>query len=145
MHRRSMMCLLQETFIWIEKLSDDDLKPLPIEVKEELLGCGLVLPLCHANIRWPISCRVGASDASLSHGGRAATLVTPVVAQTLYRFAEHSGEHIRLDWEKGAVQPPSEMRAAPAELEELVTDLLGTRQKHAALHIVNTSAYLRLA
>lgn len=123
MHRRNMMCLLQDTFLWIESLGDEDRKPLPTSVREELLSCGLVLPLCHSNIRWPISCRLGASDASLSHGGRAATLVTPAIAQTLYRYAEHKGEHVRLDWARGAVQPPSEMRQAPQELEELVADL----------------------
>ena len=123
MHRRSMMCLLQDTFIWIENLEDGDRKPMPISVREELLSCGLMLPLCHSNVRWPISSRLGASDASLSMGGRAATLVTPGVSQTLYRFAEHKGEHVRLDWEKGAVQPPSSMRPAPRELELLISDL----------------------
>ena len=123
MHRRSMMCLLQDTFIWIENLEDGDRKPMPISVREELLSCGLMLPLCHSNVRWPISSRLGASDASLSMGGRAATIVTPGVSQTLYRFAEHKGEHVRLDWEKGAVQPPSSMRPAPRELELLISDL----------------------
>ena len=122
-HRRSMMCLLQETFIWVEKLNDGDNKRLPVEVKEELMACALLLPLCHSNIRWTVSCRVGASDASLTHGGRAASLVSPTVANTLYRFAEHKGEHVRLDWEHGAVCPPSEMRQAPSELEQLIRDL----------------------
>ena len=81
------------------------------------------LPLCHSNIRWTVSCRVGASDASLAHGGRAASLVSPTVANTLYRLAEHKGEHVRLDWEHSAVCPPSEMRQAPSELEQLIQDL----------------------
>ena len=123
MHRRNMMCLLQETFIWIESLKDTDAKPLPVAVREELLACGLMLPMCHSNIRWPVSCRVGASDASLSHGGRAAALVSRPVAQTLYRYAEHKGEHVRLDWQSGGVQPPSTMHQAPAELEQLISDL----------------------
>ena len=110
------MCLLQDTLLWAEKLNDSDRKQLPIGVKEELLSCALLLPLCHANIRWSVSCRVGASDASSTHGGRAAALVTPSIAQTLFRFAEHKGEHVRLDWAKGQVQ-------APKELEELLLSL----------------------
>ena len=123
MHRRSMMCLLQETFLWIEKLGDSESRPLPIAVREELCSCALVLPLCHSNIRWPVSCRLGASDASLTHGGRAAALVPPAVAQTLYRFAEHRGEAVRLDWVHGALEPPSTMQQAPEELQELVANI----------------------
>ena len=123
MHRRSMMCLLQETFLWIEKLGDSESKPLPIAVREELCSCALMLPLCHSNIRWPVSCRLGASDASLTHGGRAAALVPPAVAQTLYRFAEHKGEAVRLDWVHGALEPPSTMQEAPEELQELVSNI----------------------
>jgi hypothetical protein len=123
MHRRNLMCILQDTFIWIEKLSDTDSKPLPTAVREELLCCGLVLPLCHSNIRWGVSCRIGASDASLEKGGRAAALVSPSVAQTLYRFAEHRGEHVRLDWSNGSIEPTSEMKRAPSELEDIIRDL----------------------
>lgn len=117
------MCLLQETFLWIERLKDSDRKSLPVAVKEELLASALLLPLCHSNIRWNVSCRVGASDASSTHGGRAAALVSPSVAQTLYRFSEHRGEHVRLDWENGQVAHPSTMRQAPEELEALLSSL----------------------
>ena len=129
MHRRSLMCILQDTFLWIERLKDWDSKPLPTSVREELLCSGLMLPcclyviLCHSNAKWEVSCRIGASDASLSHGGRAATIVSQPIARTLYRYAEHKGEHIRLDWEKGQVQVDSEMRRAPRELEDLIGDL----------------------
>lgn len=123
MHRRSLMCILQDTFLWIERLKDGDSKPLPTSVREELLCSGLMLPLCHSNAKWEVSCRIGASDASLSHGGRAATIVSQPIAHSLYRYAEHKGEHIRLDWEKGQVQVDSEMRRAPRELEDLIGDL----------------------
>ena len=117
------MCLLQETFIWIERIKDGDRKALPTSVKEELLSCALLLPLCHTNVRWNVSCRIGASDASTTHGGRAATIVTPPITQTLFRFAEHKGEHVRLDWAKGQVEPPCSMHQAPEELESLLLSL----------------------
>eukprot|EP00435_Cladocopium_sp_Y103_P007248 s2633_g2.t1 len=122
MHRRSLMCLLQETFIWIETLGESESRPLPPAVREELLWCALCLPVAEANIRWEVSNRVGCSDASLTGGGRGATLTTEPIAQTLYRFAEHKGEHIRLDWESGGLAPDSSMQHVPVELEELLGD-----------------------
>lgn len=70
-----------------------------------------------------MSCRIGASDASSLHGGRAAALVNVSAAQTLYRFAEHRGEHVRLDWDRGAIEPISHMQRAPPELEDLIRDV----------------------
>lgn len=122
-HRRNLMCILQDTFTFIEKLKDGESRPLPPSVKEELICSGLVLPTCHSNIRWGVSKRVGASDASLSHGGRCASLVTSPIAQTLYRYSEHKGEHVRLDWSIGAIAPESQMHRAPAEIEQLLSDL----------------------
>ena len=122
MHQRILMSLLQEAYPWVEKLSEKGPSRLPASVREELLTLALTLPLCHANIRWQVSCRVGASDASLAGGGRAATLTTPPIAQTLYRFSIHKGEHVRLDWKKGALCPPSHMSQAPSELEELMME-----------------------
>lgn len=123
LHRRLAMSILQDTYLWVEKLPDAESRTMPAKVREELLGCALILPLCHSNIRWSVSKRIGASDASSQHGGRAAALVNQSTANTLYRFAEHRGEHIRLDWEKGAVQPISQMERAPPELERVVQDL----------------------
>ena len=122
MHRRSLMCLLQETFTWVETLDDKISKPLPPAVREELIWCTLVLPVAEANIRWEISNRIGCSDASLSGGGRAAAWTTTPLAQTLYRFAEHKGEHVRLDWTHGGLIPESSMSRAPSELEAILGD-----------------------
>lgn len=122
MHRRALMCLLQETFVWIETLDEKESKPLPIAVKEELLTAALCLPLAHSNIRWEVSSRIGCSDASLKGGGRGATLTTPSIAQSLYRLAEHRGEHVRLDWAAGALAPASDMKQAPLEIEQLMLD-----------------------
>ena len=120
MHRRIFMCLLQETYIWIEKFKNNETKKMPPVVKEELLWMGICLPLMHSNARWPVSKRVGATDASTTGGGRAATGTSQNVADTLYRFAEHRGEACRLDWETGYLAPPSSMNGAPEELESLM-------------------------
>ena len=128
MHRRIFMSLLQETYLWIEKLGNGQRKKLPTRVSEELYWVALCVPLMHANARWPISRRVSATDASSSGGGRAATMTSSSVAQTLFRFSEHHGEACRLDWASGSLAPPSQMQQAPAELERLM-----------AAHIWNTT------
>ena len=120
MHKRIVMCLLQEVYIWVNKLKPGEAAKMPLSVKEELLPLALLLPLCHSNIRHEVSCRIGATDASLTGGGRACTLTTPSVAQTLFRYGVHKGEAVRLDWESGALAPPTDMNPAPAELEDLM-------------------------
>ena len=39
-----------------------------------------------------------------------------------YRFAEHKGEHVRLDWTHGGLIPESSMSRAPSELEAILGD-----------------------
>ena len=122
MHQRILMSLLQDAYPWVEKLGLKGPSRLPPSVREELLTLALALPLCHSNIKWQVSCRIGASDASLSGGGRAATLTSPPIAQTLYRFSVHKGEQVKLDWVHGALCPPSSMVHAPSELEDLMIE-----------------------
>eukprot|EP00438_Fugacium_kawagutii_P030304 Skav204412 [mRNA] locus=scaffold398:166413:168713:- [translate_table: standard] len=120
MHRRIFMSLLQETYLWIEKLQPTEKRRLPPPIREELLWMALCLPLMHSNMRWPVSKRVAATDASTTGGGRAATMTSQTVANTLYRFSEHRGEASRLDWSTGNLAPPSNMDEAPSELEDLM-------------------------
>ena len=111
MHKRILMSLLLESYSFTAKMHPKKQCPLPRGVKEELLWMCLCLP---------VSRRIGASDASLGGGGRAACLTSGAVAHTLYRYSEHHGEHVRLDWQNGALAPPTKMRSAPNDLEDLM-------------------------
>ena len=62
MHRRCIMCLLQECFSWVESLPEKGQKKIPVSVREELQWVALCLPLCHTDIRWPIANRIGCSE-----------------------------------------------------------------------------------
>ena len=73
LHRRIFMFLVQEIYTWRESLQVGQKYRLPSSVREELLFMILCLPCMHANIRWPVSSRVGATDASSTGGERAAT------------------------------------------------------------------------
>ena len=146
------MSILQDTFLWIERLSDTEQKPWPVKVKEELLGCALILPLCHSNIRWEVSKRIGASDAALSNGGRAAAPGNQTTANTLYGYAEHRGEHVRLDWQSGALQPMQPISYMQRNQTESISfghrqhiNILETRMIHRELRdvVMQSSKALR--
>ena len=120
MHRRIFMSLLQETYAWCSRLESGKSYRMPVSVREELLWMALCLPLVHCNARWPISQRIGASDASSTGGGRAVTVTKPHVAKTLFRFSEHVGEAVRLDWLSGSLAPETSMHSVPEDLERLM-------------------------
>ena len=114
------MSLLQEAYQFIGKMDPKKMYKMPNAVREELLWLCLCTPVMHGNARWPVSSRVGCSDASLQGGGRASCLTSTAIAQTLFRYSEHTGEHVHMDWSTGALIPPSQMREAPAEVESLM-------------------------
>ena len=118
MHRRECMSVFQETYKVIERLPKSKLTPIPQQCQEELLWATLLLPFAHACVRWPVSNALSATDATLSHAGRAVAQVPAKLTEVCYRFAVHKGEGVRLDWACGALMPISSMVQAPNELEE---------------------------
>ena len=76
------MSIFHHTYLYIENLPEDMSKKMPQYVMDELLTAAPLLPLASANIRWPVSIQVAATDASLSGGGSRA------FAKALYRHSE---------------------------------------------------------
>ena len=118
MHRRECMAVFQETYKVIERLPQNKLSPLPQKCQEELLWATLLLPFAHACVRWPVSNRVSATDATPTHAGRTVAELPPKLAEMCYRYGVHKGEAVRLDWALGALAPSSDIVSAPNELEE---------------------------
>ena len=118
MHRRECMCIFHHIYHHIEKLPEGKIAKLPQHIRDELLCATLLLPLAGTNARWPVSTQVSATDASSTGGGRAATLTSRPFAKVLFRFGEKRGEYCRLDWDKNAIPPPSDMELAPKALSE---------------------------
>lgn len=96
---------------------------LPHFVRDEIACAALLLPFAHTNIRKPVSVQISATDASSKGGGRSSAITSPSFAKTLFRFAEVKGEHVKLDWVKHGIEPPSSMCRAP-------TPLVDALQKH---------------
>ena len=118
MHRRECMCIFHHIYHHIEKLPEGKIAKLPHHIRDELLCATLLLPLAGTNARWPVSTQVSATDASSTGGGRAATLTSKPFAKVLFRFGEKRGEYCRLDWDKNAIPPPTDMELAPKALTE---------------------------
>ena len=121
MHRRLCVSVFGEVYTLLETWPCRGRKALPKALVEEFVGACLILPLCHTNIRWPVSQRVSSADASLSGAGRCATRTLPSVSRLLHRAAEHVGERVRLDWETIGVEPLTDMRRPNRHLERLAS------------------------
>lgn len=122
MHQRCCMSVLYEAFSWTDGLSSKGRFCIPPGVREELIMVALLVPFLHTNIRWPISQRISATDASSTCGGRASTWTPQYVADTLFRFAVHHGEYVRLDWQDRLLVPDSQMTGASPEIENLMME-----------------------
>ena len=118
MHRRECMSIFHHVYLFIERLGDTQVVRIPQHIRDELLCASLLLPLAQSNARWPVSTQIAATDASSTGGGRAATLTSRAFAKSLYRFGGKKGEYCRLDWEKNALPPPTDMQQAPAALTD---------------------------
>ena len=120
MHRRLCMSVFGE-YTLLETWPSRGRKALPKSLVEEFVGACLILPLCHTNIRWPVSQRLSSTDASLSGAGRCATRTSPSVSRLLHRAAEHVGERVRLDWGTKGIAPLTDMRRPSQHLERLTS------------------------
>jgi hypothetical protein len=89
MHRRELMSSLHCIFGWTDRLEDQQVKRLPPAVIDDLISAIALLPLAQANIKWPVSQNISATDATPTAAGGVQTTTTKEVALTLYRLAEH--------------------------------------------------------
>jgi hypothetical protein len=92
MHRKEMSCVFAKSYLSVYELGESELRPLPALVKEELIMGGLVVGLANANITWPVSCEISATDATPTSGGAARTTTLESVARCLYKVGVHRGE-----------------------------------------------------
>ena len=116
-HRRELMCVFSRVYGQIEQLPERKQGHLTAVCKQELRWAALLLPFAHSNIRWPLSPRVSATDATPTGVGRAAAFMPERLVEVAYRYGVHRGEFVRLDWSEGRLAPSTELTSAPTELE----------------------------
>ena len=121
MHFSQLMCVFSGVFRFTHKLGQRQIVQVPAVIEEEFLCAAALLSVASSNIRWEVSTRISATDATTSHAGGAATSTTTSIAQTLYRVSIHKGEYVRLDWnDKEVVPPPTDMICAQPAIQELI-------------------------
>jgi len=120
MHRRLLFSCFGEAFTWTSKFQPRQLKRLNRSVVDELIFAVLLLPLAESCIRWPISTEVCASDATPVRGGLAKCQSTESIVESIYRFCEFRGEHVRLDWNHRPGSLTSSMTTCGNDIEELM-------------------------
>ena len=79
---------------------------MPADIRDEILHIGLLLPVCHSNMKTQLSSRVSATDATTTAGGSAYTYASTEFVSALYRSVEVKGCHTYL---------PGHMSAAAAD------------------------------
>ena len=97
MHRKCFMCVFHRVFVWMATLREGQLTRWPPDVREELLAAAMLLPLCHAHLRWQVSERLSSTDATPTRGGATCCNVGSALAEELFRQAEQRGCYTRLD------------------------------------------------
>jgi len=107
-HRKELNAVFHNIYSWMNELKaptgDESLaepfswQKLPKAVREDLLAALLVVPFAASNVRWRVSNKLSATDATPTMCGGSFTQIPTKLTRALYRFAEHRGEHARLDW-----------------------------------------------
>ena len=91
--------------------------PWADDVRGELLTISLILFVCHANIRWPVSTRISATDATPDAGGACAATVSQGMARALCAATEEKGSATYL---RTSILGP-DGPAADADVEKVFT------------------------
>ncbi len=69
MHRREVMACLHRVHVWMAAYPDGSVLLLPPDVRDELYSACLLVLVAHSNMRWPVSTRITATDATPPSGG----------------------------------------------------------------------------
>ena len=90
-HRCECFAFVHRAYKWAGTLPYGRLVPWADDVRGELLTMSLILFVCHANIRWPVSTRISATDATPDAGGACAATVSQGMARALWAATEEKG------------------------------------------------------
>ena len=124
-HLRCLTSSLGSSYLFVASLPPRGLVRWPPRVREELWGAALCLLVAEVDIRDMSSLLVSATDATPTRGGAVRALAHPALARVLYDFAEHRGEHVRLDASPAALAlRPTHMMQPTTFSQEVVRDLV---------------------
>jgi hypothetical protein len=124
MHRRELLSILSDTYLFMNSISYQGVYCIPDAIRSELVMLALCLPLCEADVRWPISEKVSATDATPTFMGACEAAAPSKVTHDMYRVSEHRGTYTRLDWPCFDISPAATRLKRPtAALADIVRSL----------------------
>ena len=85
-HRRECFAFVHRAYKWANRLPVGKLVPWSPDIRGEILTVSIMLYVCHANIRWPISTRLSATDATPSAGGATSCVISQALARALWAY-----------------------------------------------------------
>lgn len=98
MHRRELMCNFHRIYSFMHAHKDRTTFRLPPDLKDELLGAILTLPLASSSMRAPVSQKLVATDSTPTTGGACSAHISASMAHSLFSQTQLKGELVRLDW-----------------------------------------------
>ncbi|MDE0839882.1 MAG: hypothetical protein OSB41_12645, partial [Kiritimatiellae bacterium] len=99
MHRRELFSIFFYSYAFINEMDYDKMYFLPAAVSDELVYAALLLPLAYADLRWPVSPDLLATDATPVARGSTIVTVPKEIAKKFYIRSEHRGDYVRMDWD----------------------------------------------
>ena len=83
-HRKECFAFVHSANKWANSLPLGKLVPWAADVRGELLTMSVVLFVCFANVQWPVSTRIPATDATPTAGGATSCVVSQPMARDLW-------------------------------------------------------------
>jgi len=90
-HRRVCLSFIHRSHKWCRQQLHGKRVRWPPDIRAEITMCALSLLICESHIRWPVSTRIAAVDATPSRGGACFTTVSRPLAEALYAASEQKG------------------------------------------------------
>ena len=81
MHRKELFSVFHCVHKWLEPFDENAMLRIPPHIRDELALAILLLPVVVGNLRWPVSIRITATDATPSAGGTVACNVSQELAE----------------------------------------------------------------
>ncbi len=76
MHRRELMTVFHRIYKWLSSIGKHTVSAWPVHITDELVSAACLLPYAVSHLKWPVSFRFKATDATPESGGSVNTWVS---------------------------------------------------------------------
>lgn len=122
-YRRELLALAYRCYMFTAPQPEHGYRGIAPDVRDELLGMALALPIVVADLRAPVPRLLWGTDARLTHGAATMTCVPEKVARALYRMTEQKGAHTYLERIPGHAPALERLQPRSHEICDLMRSL----------------------